>query len=99
MRVDDSRCLDSVELGGGELVDIVSIDEGFSSSASCLVRSSNCLMALRREGLSMAQSGDQNVEVSRLRELNLALALARLSRDIDDVDVNEGLDSSGGLNV
>ena len=45
----------------------------------------------------MTQSDDQNIEVSRPRELNLALT--RLSRDVDDVDVNEGLDSLEGLNV
>ena len=58
MRVDDSRCLNNVELEDGELVDVVSIDEGFSNLASCLIRSSNCLITLRREGLSMTQSDD-----------------------------------------
>ena len=93
MRIDDSRCLDSVKLESDKLVDIVSVDEGFSNSASYLMRSSNCLMALRRKDLSMTQSDDQNVEVSRSRELNLALA--RLSRNVDD----ESLDSSEGLNI
>lgn len=73
-------------------VEVAPVDEGFNSSASCVVRLSKSLRALRKAGLSMAQSVGQVDAVSSPSELDLALALS--SRDDD-----EALDSSGGLKM
>lgn len=89
---EDSRVAGEGELGEGEFNGVVPVEEGFSSSASCVVRLSKSLTALRKEGLSMAQSGGHSADDSNPRELDLVLALS--SRDVD-----EGLDSSGGLRV
>ena len=49
IRLNISRYLDELN----KLKDIISINEGFSSLTSYLIRLSNCLMTLRREDLLM----------------------------------------------